>query len=335
MEIIVQKYGGTSVENKEKLILVANRIIDTYNKGNKVVVVVSAQGNTTDNLISKINEYTENTHDREMDLMLSTGEIQTVALLTMMLKDRGYSAISLTGEQAGVITNGEYGRAKILKVIKENIQKYINDGNIVVIAGFQGIDKFGNINTLGRGGSDLSAVAIAVELGAKECQIYTDVDGIYSSDPRIIKKAKLLKEVSYEEILEAATAGAKVLHNRSVSVGKLFNMPIVVSGLKNDVKGTRVVSRISHDKKVDDTRIIENYGAKIITKSDEISKITVVGESMISCPDHLSKIFETATKNNIQIMMITFSEMSINIIVKKSDGEKFIKILHDELIDNE
>ena len=175
MDIIVQKYGGTSVANKEKLECVCDKIISTYNRGNGVAVVVSAQGDTTDKLLDKAKEYTENNYEREMDLLLSTGEIQTVALLTMMLKDRGYNAISLTGEQAGIITNGDYTTAKIVKVIKENIEKYIYDGNIVVIAGFQGVDKFGNINTLGRGGSDLSAVAIAVALDAKECEIYTDV----------------------------------------------------------------------------------------------------------------------------------------------------------------
>lgn len=176
MNIIVQKYGGTSVANKEKLEDVCAKIINTYNKKNGVVVVVSAQGNTTDILVNKAKEYTENDYDREMDLLLSTGEIQTVALLTMMLKDKGYNAVALTGEQAGIITNGDYGNAKIVKVLKDNIEKYIYDGNIVVIAGFQGVDKFGNINTLGRGGSDLSAVAVAVALDAKECQIYTDVE---------------------------------------------------------------------------------------------------------------------------------------------------------------
>lgn len=176
MDIVVQKYGGTSVANKEKLEQVCNRIINTYNKGMGVAVVVSAQGDTTDKLITKAKEYTSTIYEREMDLLLSTGEIQTVALLAMMLKDKGYNVVSLTGEQAGIITNGDYGTAKIVKIIKENIEKYIYDGNIVVIAGFQGVDKFGNINTLGRGGSDLSAVAISVALDAKECQIYTDVE---------------------------------------------------------------------------------------------------------------------------------------------------------------
>lgn len=329
MDIVVQKYGGTSVANKEKLEEVCNKIINTYNKGIGVVVVVSAQGNTTDNLISKVKEYTSEVYEREMDLILSTGEIQTVALLSMMLKDKGYNVMSLTGEQAGVITNGDYGTAKIVKIIKENIEKYVYEGNIVVVAGFQGVDKFGNINTLGRGGSDLSAVAISVALGAKECQIYTDVDGIYTADPRIVKNAKLLKSVSYEEILEAATAGAKVLHNRSVGVGRVYDMPIKVKNTCSEKAGTEVIN-IKYDDKGE---ILENYGAKIITKSDDVSKITIVGDSLISYPEHFNKIFCLASENKIQIIMISFSETAINIIVKKDVAEKFTNILHDELID--
>ena len=329
MDIIVQKYGGSSVANKDKLEQVCNKIIDTYNKGNGVVVVVSAQGDTTDELISKAKEYTVMTYEREMDLLLSTGEIQTVALLSMMLKDKGYNVISLTGEQAGIITNGDYGSAKIVKIIKENIEKYIYDGNIVVIAGFQGVDKFGNINTLGRGGSDLSAVAVAVSLDAKECQIYTDVDGIYTADPRIVKSAKLLKTVSYEEILEAATAGARVLHNRSVGVGRIYDMPITVKNTSNDSRGTQVIN-IKYDEK---GNILENYGAKIITINDDVSKITIVGDSLISYPEHFNKIFSLAADNNVQIIMISFSETAINIIVEKEVAQKFVNILHESLID--
>lgn len=328
MDIIVQKYGGTSVANKEKLEYVCEKIISTYNRGVGIAVVVSAQGDTTDNLVAKAKDYSENIHEREMDLLLSTGEIQTVALLAMMLKDKGYNVISLTGEQAGIITNGDYGTAKIVKVIKENIEKYIYDGNIVVIAGFQGVDKFGNINTLGRGGSDLSAVAIAVALDAKECQIYTDVDGVYSADPRIVKNAKLLKTVSYEEILEAATAGAKVLHNRSVGVGRIYDMPIIVKNTCKDLEGTRVVS-IKYDDKGE---VLENYGAKIITKNDNVSKITIVGDSLITYPEHFNKIFELASENKVSIIMASFSETAINIVVKKDVAESFTNILHDNLI---
>lgn len=330
MNIIVQKYGGTSVANKEKLEDVCAKIINTYNKKNGVVVVVSAQGNTTDVLVNKAKEYTENDYDREMDLLLSTGEIQTVALLTMMLKDKGYNAVALTGEQAGIITNGDYGNAKIVKVLKDNIEKYIYDGNIVVIAGFQGVDKFGNINTLGRGGSDLSAVAVAVALDAKECQIYTDVDGVYTADPKVVKNAKLLKNMSYDEILEAATAGAKVLHNRSVGVGRIYNMPIKVRNTCSDKEGT-LVTEVKYDDKGE---TLENYGVKMITKNDNVSKITIIGDSLISYPDEFNKIFELAAENKVQILMISFSEIAINIVVKEEVAEKFINILHQHLIDN-
>lgn len=330
MNIIVQKYGGTSVANKEKLEDVCAKIINTYNKKNGVVVVVSAQGNTTDVLVNKAKEYTENDYDREMDLLLSTGEIQTVALLTMMLKDKGYNAVALTGEQAGIITNGDYGNAKIVKVLKENIEKYIYDGNIVVIAGFQGVDKFGNINTLGRGGSDLSAVAVAVALDAKECQIYTDVDGVYTADPKVVKNAKLLKNMSYDEILEAATAGAKVLHNRSVGVGRIYNMPIKVRNTCSDKEGT-LVTEVKYDDKGE---TLENYGVKMITKNDKVSKITIIGDSLISYPDEFNKIFGLAAENKVQILMISFSEIAINIVVKEEVSEQFINILHQHLIDN-
>ncbi|MDD2627319.1 MAG: aspartate kinase [Clostridia bacterium] len=327
MEIVVQKYGGTSVADKDKLEQVCLKIIEAYNKGESVVVVVSAQGDTTDNLISNAKRYSKKKHKREMDLLLSTGEMKTVAYLTMMLKDKGYDAISLTGEQAGIITNGDYGSAKVIKVIKENIEKHINDGKIVVVTGFQGVDKFGNINTLGRGGSDLSAVAIAVALEAKECCIYTDVNGIYSADPRIIKKAKLLKNISFEEILEAATAGAKVLHNRSVGVGRIYELPMIVKSVTEEGEGTKLI----HINK--ETDMLENYGPKIITKNDNISKITIVGDSLISYPEYINKIFKIAAEKDFQIIMITFSEISINIVVKNEIAEEFICLLHESLME--
>lgn len=176
MDIVVQKYGGSSVANKEKLELVIEKIISAVKQDNKLVVVVSAQGKTTDGLINKANEYCDTTYNKEMDLLLSTGEIQTVALLTMMLKNKGYDAIGLTGGQAGIITDSNFSTARIKMVMQENITKHLESGKIVVVAGFQGIDKFGNITTLGRGGSDLSAVAIAASLNAVRCEIYTDVE---------------------------------------------------------------------------------------------------------------------------------------------------------------
>lgn len=337
MNIIVQKFGGTSVDSKEKLEKVASRIIDTYKKGIKVVAIVSAQGKMTDQLILKAKEYSNESHSRELDLLLCTGELQTVALLTMMLKDKGYSAIALTGEQAGVITTSEYGNAKISRVINQNLIKYLENDTICIVAGFQGVDRFGNITTLGRGGSDLSAVAIASSLKAKRCEIYTDVDGIYSADPKIVSKTKLLSSISYEEMLEAATCGAKVLHNRSVGVARIFNMPVFVKNTEKGNEGTVIQEKYKDEKPKDEEEEkieIEKYGAKIITKSEEVAKISIVGDSLISYPDILGIIFANATMLGSPIIMITVSEICINIIVKKEASEELVNVLHDKLIDN-
>ena len=236
MKIVVQKYGGSSVADKEKLEKICENIISYANKDIKLVIVVSAQGKTTDNLMSKANEYSKNPVKRELDLLLTTGEIQTVALLSLMLNEKGYKAIGLTGEQAGILSDSTYGNATIKTIYIGNILNHLNEGKIVIVAGFQAVDKFGNITTLGRGGSDLSAVAIASALKANKCEIYSDIDGIFSADPRIIPKAKLLKKISYNEMLEAASAGAKVLHNRSVNIGKKHDIPIHVKNSQaNDI----------------------------------------------------------------------------------------------------
>lgn len=335
MNIIVQKFGGTSVENKKKLEKVVNKIVDTYKKGCKIVVVVSAQGKTTDDLILKAKEYSSKKHLRELDLLISTGELQTVALLTMMLMDRGYNAISLTGEQAGIITTSDYGNAKISKIINQNIMKYLLNDTICVVAGFQGVDRFGNITTLGRGGSDLTAVAIASSLKAKRCEIYTDVDGIYSADPNVVSKTKLLKAISYEEMLEAATCGAKVLHNRSVGVARIFNMPVFVKNTSKEKNGTKIYEMKHESANEEDKIEIEKYGAKIITKSEEVAKISIVGDSLISYPNILGIIYENANLLGTSIIMITVSEICINIIVKKEICEEFVNILHDKLINKE
>ncbi len=337
MNIIVQKYGGTSVENKEKLEKICENII-TYKSNNyKLVVVVSAQGKTTDELIKKANEYVTFPNKRDLDLLLSTGELQTASLLSMMLNEKGYSSISLTGEQAGILSDSTYGNATIRTIYKNNILQHLNEDKIVVVAGFQAVDKLGNITTLGRGGSDLSAVAIACALKAKKCEIYSDIDGIYSADPRIITKAKLLKNISYNEMLEAATAGAKVLHNRSVNVGKKNKIPIVVKNAQKDTQGS-VVDDIYLDKIIDinnENNDFEDYSVKFITKKDDISKICIVGDMVMSNKDAIIKIFNTASKENITIYMISFSEMAINIIVDKDKAVSFMKNLHKELIEND
>jgi aspartate kinase len=331
MNIIVQKYGGTSVESKEKLENVCNRIMSYSKKNIKLVVVVSAQGKTTNLLIDKAHEYSSNPSRRELDLLLTTGELQTVALLTMMLKERGYNAIGLTGEQAGIITDSTYGNASIKSIYIDNILNYLNENMIVVVAGFQGIDKFGNITTLGRGGSDLTAVALASALKAKRCEIYTDVDGIYSADPKIIKRSKLLKKVSYDEMLEAATAGAKVLHNRSVSVGKKYDLKILVKNSQNMRTGSVVEGLSELDEELDDD--VERTKIKFITKTDNVSKITIIGDLLITKKDVAYKIFGVASRLNIEIYMISFSELSISLVIEKSKSEEFMRALHNELIE--
>lgn len=323
MDIVVQKYGGTSVASKEKLETVIDKVISAAKDDKRLVVVVSAQGKTTDSLINKANEYCDKTYNKEMDLLLSTGEIQTVALLTMMLKNKGYDAIGLTGGQAGVITDSNFSNAKIKMIMQENITKHLESGKIVVVAGFQGIDKFGNITTLGRGGSDLSAVAIAASLKAIRCEIYTDVDGVFSTDPNIISSAKLINNISYDEMLEAATAGAKVLHNRAVSLAKKYKLNLSVKNTKGESRGTIVTEGENID---------ETYNTKVLAIQKGLARITIIGEHMYSNVEYISKIYNLAKENNVIIYMLSFSEIAINLIVSEINSDKFASVLHDCLV---
>lgn len=323
MDIVVQKFGGTSVKDKEKLEQVISKITKTIEDKNSVVVVVSAQGKTTDELIHKANAYVDTTYAKEMDLLLSTGEIQTVALLTMMLKNKGYDAIGLTGTQAGIITDSNFSNAKIKMVMSENILKYLESGKIVVVAGFQGVDKFGNVTTLGRGGSDLSAVAIAASLNAKQCEIYTDVDGVFSVDPNVINQAKLLKEISYNEMLEAATAGAKVLHNRAVSLAKKYKLKLKVKNTRTDNEGTTV------DLK---NYVNEKSNPQILAIEEGLAKISIIGENLMADTSYISKIYSLANNNNILVYMISISETCIGIVVKENVTKEFLKLLHENII---
>lgn len=325
MSIVVQKYGGTSVENKQKLEKICENILSYTSKGIKVVVVVSAQGKETDELIEQANMYSKNPDKKSLDMLLSIGEIKTVALLTMMLNERGNKAIGLTGGQAGIISDSTYGNANIKTIYPDNILNHLNNGKIVIVAGFQAVDKMGNITTLGRGGSDLSAVAIASKIKANRCEIYSDIDGIYSADPRIIKKAKLLKNISYNEMLEAASAGAKVLHNRSVNVGKENSIPIIVKNALKQTRGSVVKEILNTD--------IEDYSVKFITRKDDIAKISIIGNMIMSNKEAIEKIFNIAHEENVNIYMISFSELAINVIVDKDKSLKFMEILHKELIE--
>ena len=335
MNIIVQKYGGSSVENKEKLEKICERIISYKNKNLNLVIVVSAMGKTTDKLIAKAKEFSINPVKRELDLLLTTGELQTVALLSMMLNEKGVKTVGLTGEQAGIISDSTYGSASIKSIYTNNILNYLNNDYIVVVAGFQAVARFGNITTLGRGGSDLSAVALVSSLKAKCCEIYSDIDGVFSADPKIITRAKLLKKISYNEMLEAASAGAKVLHNRSVHMGKKNKMTILVKNSLNSSKGT-VIKDMSPEERLLLERYdedFENYKVKFITKKDDISKISIIGDMVMTNKDTIHKIFNLASKEHVTIYMITFSELSLNLIVDKSVAVDFMKKLHYELIE--
>ncbi len=242
MGIVVQKFGGSSVESTEKLFNVCKHITKEYDIGNKIVVIVSAQGKTTDNLIKEAKEINEDIDRRELDVLISTGEQITIAKLAMCLKKLGYNAISLTGWQIPIKTNYNYGDADILSINLDRIIKELEENKIVIVAGFQGINEENNdITTLGRGGSDTTAVAIAAALKAKKCDIYKDVDGIYNLDPKSSDKAFKYEEISYDQMLNLSNNGAKVLHNKSVKLAKEFNMPIHIKSIYNEnAKGTYI-----------------------------------------------------------------------------------------------
>ena len=240
MALIVQKYGGSSVADIERIKNVAQRIAQARNKGNQVVVVVSAMGDSTDELANLAHELAPQPDEREMDVLLSTGEIVSSALLTMALKAQGYKAISLSGAQAGIRTNASYSQARILDVRLKRVLKELENNNIVIVAGFQGITEDMDITTLGRGGSDTTAVALAAGLKAEICEIYSDVEGIYTADPRLIPEAQKLGKIGYEEMLELASQGAKVMHPRAVELGELYNIPILVASSFSDSSGTLI-----------------------------------------------------------------------------------------------
>jgi aspartate kinase len=240
MSIVVQKYGGSSVADPEKIRHVAERVAKSQDKGNQVVVVISAMGDTTDDLITLAHQITDQPDSREMDVLLSTGEIVSSALLAMALHSLGYKAISLNGRQAGIYTDGAYSSAKILRVESDRIVKELNEDKIVIVAGFQGITQGSDMTTLGRGGSDTTAVALAISLKAKVCEKLTDVEGIYTADPRICQDARKLKDIGYEEMLELTSSGNKVLHIRAVELAGAYGMPILVASSFNDNPGTLI-----------------------------------------------------------------------------------------------
>jgi len=396
--LIVRKFGGTSVADPEKLSIVAGRISDAYKEGHSVVVVVSAQGNTTDELIRKAKEVNLNPSKRELDMLLSTGEQISISLLAMALEKEGYPVISLTGYQAGITSDSSYGSARIKNIDTERIFRELDRKNIVVVAGFQAWNKFDDITTLGRGGSDTTAVALAAALKADLCEIYTDVDGIYTADPRIVKNACKLKDISYDEMLELASLGANVLHNRSVEMAKKYNVKLVVKSSFKKVPGTNVkevgsvekmlVRGVTRDNDVariavmgiedkpgmafklfsmlskekinvdiilqsigrDETKdisftvsknnldkaldLIKNnnsvYGAKEIKSSSEYSKVSIVGAGMVNNAGAASMMFEALFESDINIHMITTSEIKISVLVDAHDAERAVNVIHEK-----
>lgn len=394
--LLVHKYGGTSVGNLERIENVASRIIKAVDAGNSIVVVVSAMSGETNKLIDYATHFTSTPAKQEMDMLLSSGERVTAALLAIALQAKGYKAVAMTGRQAGIVTDAVYTYARIKTIDPTAMQEAIKDGKIVIVAGFQGINEDGNVTTLGRGGSDLSAVAIAGALKADACEIYSDVDGIYTTDPRIEPKAKKLDTISYDEMLEMASLGAKVLQNRSVELAKKLDVKlyakssfsdnegtlitkestnmeeVLVSGVVLDKNQARVTLRNVSDKPgiaaeiftklaeegINVDMITQNVGidgstnlgftipqseldnAKSVIESfdhdigsmdfdDKVCKVSVVGVGMKSHAGVAAKAFRTLAASNINIQMISTSEIKISMIIDEKYGELAIRVLHD------
>ena len=324
MGIIVQKFGGTSVADVEKIHNVAKAVIKEKENGNDVVVVVSAMGHTTDYLIKLAKEVTKNPDSREMDMLLSTGEQVSIALLAMAIQSHGYKAISMNGQQVGIITECIHSKARIVDIKTEKLQKYINDGNIIVVAGFQGVTPDGEITTLGRGGSDTSAVAIAAALKADRCDIYTDVEGVYATDPRIVPNIQKTDVISYEEMLELARVGANVLHPRSVETAKQFNVPLRVrSSFKLDNLGTLIIG-------VDNMEIYK----PVAGVAADSSQVRILLSQLPDIPGTAAKVFGALAKNNISVDMIIQSlasngKNSIAFTVDADDLDSALNIINN------
>ena len=396
--ISVKKFGGTSVGTTDRIKAVAKRLISAKESGQKVVAVVSAMGDTTDELVRLAGEISTNPHPREYDALISTGENVSAALLSMCLIEMGHPAISLNGNQAGIKTEAHHMKAKVTTVDTQRITNELNTGNIVIITGFQGMSSDNNITTIGRGGSDTSAVIIAAALKCKDCEIYTDVDGVYTTDPRIESKASKLNQISYEEMLELAQAGAQVLHPRAVECAKTHDVTIHVRSSFEDQEGTRVkeskemeiknpvtgvavkrnevklslisvpdtpgiaadifsqlgAAQINVDMIVQSTEvngsnnitftvsqedgdeaykiletIQEKMGASRIDIKKDIAKVSIVGVGMISQPGVAAKMFETLGQNDINIDLISTSEIKVSCAINNDDADNAVQLLHD------
>jgi len=398
MALIVQKYGGTSIAGPERIKKVARRIIETKKKGNRLVIVVSAPGDTTDELIKTVQQITHSPSEREMDMLLATGEQMSIALLAMAIHAFGEEAVSLTGGQVGIVTDKTFTNAKIKKIDTKKIEKELSKDKIVIVAGFQGITAERDITTLGRGGSDLTAVALASVLKADQCEVYTDVAGVYTADPRIVPDAKKIDRISYEEMLELASLGAQVMVPRSIHVANKFGVDIHVRSSFSNEEGTVitrevsrmeevVVSGVAYDKdmvkvaitdvpdrpgiaakifgalgeaKINVDMIIQSsavgegvnsisftvsrgalrktleimekvkkeIGAKGLVYDDGVAKVSIVGVGMRTHSGVASKLFSALAEENINIEMISTSEIKISCVIKEKDTEKAVKAIH-------
>ena len=324
MALIVQKFGGSSVADADKIRNVARIITETYQKGNSVVAVLSAQGDTTDDLIEKAKEINPNASKREMDMLLSTGEQISISLCAMCIEGMGFQVISLAGWQAGMLTDSSYSSARIKRIRTERIQKELDKKKIVLVAGFQGINKYDDITTLGRGGSDTSAVALAASLHADLCQIYTDVDGVYTSDPRTVKGARKLDEITFDEMLELASQGAQVLHNRSVEMAKRYNVNLEVLSSFSGKPGTKVKEVV---------KTMEKTHVSGVAKDKNVARIALVG--LADQPGIAFKIFSLLAKKGINVDIILQSigrdeSKDISFTVARSDADEAERILNEE-----
>jgi aspartate kinase len=397
MALIVQKYGGSSVATAERIKSVAQRVGKVFDGGDQVVVVVSAMGDTTDDLIKLAGQVTADPHPREMDVLLSTGELVASTLLAMAIKNLGYNAISLSGAQAGIKTDTTYRKARIVKIETKRIMEELAKGQIVIVAGFQGITDDMDVTTLGRGGSDTSAVALAAALGAKVCERLTDTDGIYSADPRVVPDAIRLDEIGYEEMLELATYGNKVMQPRAIELAELYNIPIRVASSFNDNPGTLIhggvsmevrnkVRSIAYDMDVAKISVVgipdkpgiaasifvplakagisvdtivqnssvnkiadltftvtkdqineamkvakpiaKKLGASDIVSDTALGKVSIVGTGMQNTPGFAAKMFDTLSKEGVNIELISTSEIRITCIIKESKVKEAVRALH-------
>ena len=400
MALIVQKFGGSSVADRDRIFNVARIVANTHAAGNDVVVVVSAQGDTTDDLIAKAGEITHDPSQREMDMLLATGEQISISLLAMALGETGCPAISLTGWQAGFHTDRAYTRARIKNLDTERIESELSKNRVVVVAGFLGLNRYDDITTLGRGGSDTSAVAIAAALHADLCQIYTDVDGVYTADPRLVPRARKLDEITFDEMLELASLGAQVLNNRSVELAKKYSVNLEVRSSLTDLPGTIVkevtdvegmlIKGVAKDKDVAVISILEvpdvpgasfkvfslmaqkkinvdiilqssgkeghkdviftvplgdaetalalleenrqRFGCRDIVVDKDVAKVSIVGAGMQSHSGVASRMFEALFEANINIRMISTSEIKISVLIAKADADRAVNAIHDAFL---